>query len=166
MDFIPSIKYNYGLFSATQMKILSTLILVTFLQINPSEKTRFLEYNGSLVKTTFAIDKKFLGRYQGRKKGFLQLNDDGSGIYQYDYPKLSSDCSGEDITFRWGFIVDKNGEVVKFERPYGYSYPIIYNCFGENAFQGCTKKFMVDYVLEYDDGTITISSSDDWEKID
>ena len=146
------------------MKILSTLILLTCLQIIPSESTRLLEYNGSMVKTTFTIDKKFLGRYNGNKNGFLQLNDDGSGIYQYDYPKLSSDCSGEDITFRWGFIVDENGEVLKFERSYGFSYPIIYNCSGENAFQGCTTRFMVDYILAYDDGTITISSSDDWEK--
>jgi hypothetical protein len=146
------------------MKILSTLILLVYLQINPSESTRLLEYNGSMVKTTFTIDKKFLGRYHGSKKGFLQLNDDGSGIYQYDYPKLSSDCSSDDITFRWGFIVDENGEVLKFERSYGFSYPIIYNCSGENAFQGCTTRFMVDYILEYDDGTITISSSDDWEK--
>lgn len=146
------------------MKILSSLILLTCLQIIPSESTRLLEYNGSMVKTTFTIDKKFLGRYNGSKNGFLQLNDDGSGIYQYDYPKLSSDCSGEDITFRWGFIVDENGEVLKFERSYGFSYPIIYNCSGENAFQGCTTRFMVDYILAYDDGTITISSSDDWEK--
>ena len=146
------------------MKILSSLILLTCLQIIPSESTRLLEYNGSMVKTTFTIDKKFLGRYNGNKNGFLQLNDDGSGIYQYDYPKLSSDCSGEDITFRWGFIVDENGEVLKFERSYGFSYPIIYNCSGENAFQGCTTRFMVDYILAYDDGTITISSSDDWEK--
>ncbi|MCK5705059.1 MAG: hypothetical protein KAI29_28100, partial [Cyclobacteriaceae bacterium] len=58
------------------------------------------------------------------------------------------------------------GEIVKFKRTYGYSYPIIYNCSGENAFQGCSKRTMVDYVLEYDDGTITISSSDDWIKID
>ena len=146
------------------MKILSTLILLTCLQIIPSESTRLLEFNGSMVKTTFTIDKKFLGRYNGSKNGFLQLNDDGSGIYQYDYPKLSSDCPGEDITFRWGFIVDENGEVLKFERSYGFSYPIIYNCSGENAFQGCTTRFMVDYILAYDDGTITISSSDDWEK--
>ena len=62
--------------------------------------------------------------------------------------------------------IDENGEIVKFKRTYGYSYPIIYNCSGENAFQGCSKRSMVDYVLEYDDGTITISSSDDWIKID
>lgn len=148
------------------MKLLSAFILLTFLQTIPSETTRILKYNGSNVKTTFTIDPKFVGRYQGSKVGFLQLNDDGSGIYQYDYKKLSGDCSEEDITFHWGFIVDENEEVVKFEREYGYSYPIIYNCLGENTFQGCTKRFMLDYILEYNDGTITISSSDDWEKID
>lgn len=148
------------------MKILSILLLLLNLQINPTAKIRQLEYNGSKVKTTFEIDKKFLGMYHGSKKGFLQLNSDGSGLYQYDFPKLSTACAGQDITINWGFIVEDNGEIVRFKRKYGYSYPIIYNCSGENTFQGCTKPSMIDYLLEYDDGTITISSSDDWKKTD
>ncbi len=148
------------------MKIISIVLLLLSLQINPSEKIRQLEYNGSKVKTTFAIHKKFLGTYKGRKKGFLKLNSDGSGVYKYDFPLLSTACPGEDININWGFIVEDNGEIVRFKRKYGYSYPIIYNCSGENTFQGCTKRAMIDYLLEYDDGTITISSSDDWEKTD
>lgn len=147
------------------MKILSMLLVLLSLQINPGENIRQLEHNGSKVKTTFAIDKKFFGTYQGHKKGFLQLNADGSGVYKYDFPKLSTACSGEDIAINWGFIVEDNGEIVRFKRKYGYSYPIVYNCSGENTFQGCTKRTMIDYLLEYDDGTITISSSDDWKKI-
>jgi hypothetical protein len=148
------------------MKILSVLLLLLSLQINPSEKIRHLKYNGSTVKTTFEIDNKFLGKYQGHKSGFLQLNSDGSGVYKYDFPRLSTACPGEDIDINWGFIVEDNGEIVRFKRDYGYSYPIIYNCSGENTFQGCTKQTMIDYLLEYDDGTLTISSSDDWEKTD
>ena len=146
------------------MKVPVILLLFTVQQILPGEKIRELEYNGSKIITTFSIDDKFLGTYQGNKKGFLLLNSDGSGIYKYDYQGLSSNCSGENITFDWGFIIDEHGAIVKFKRPYGYSYPILCNCSGENTFQGCTKRSMLDYILEYDDGTITVSSSDDWEK--
>ncbi len=148
------------------MKASVILFLFIIQQILPGEKIRKLEHNGSKVTTTYSIDDKFLGNYQGNKKGFLQLNSDGSGVYQYDYHGLSTNCSGENITFIWGFIVDEHGDIVKFKRPYGYSYPIIYNCTGENAFQGCTKRSMIDYLLEYDDGTITVSSSDNWGKTD
>lgn len=148
------------------MKILSIFLLCYSFLSQPEEKTRQLEYNGSKVMTTFEIAPKFLGTYMGNKSGFLSLESDGEGVYQYDYPGMSPECPGKNIEFQWGFILDENGEVVRFKRTYGYSYPIIYNCSGENAFQGCTKRAMVDYILEYDDGTITISSSDDWVKID
>ena len=148
------------------MKVLVLFFLFYPFLTEPKEKTRQLEYNGSMVMTTFEIDAKFLGKYMGNKSGFLTLDDNGEGIYQYDYPGISPECHGGNIEFRWGFIIDENEEIVRFKRSYGYSYPIIYNCSGENAFQGCTKRAMVDYVLEYDDGTITISSSDDWVKID
>lgn len=128
------------------------------------EKIRVLEYNGSRVQTTFNIDTRFLGRYAGSKEGYVLLNVDGSGVYKYDYEGLSPDCEGEEIEFNWGFILDDNYEIVRFQRDYGYSYPIIYNCSGPNAFQGCTKRAMIDYLLEYSDGTITVSSSDDWTK--
>lgn len=147
------------------MKVVGVVYLLILFLSGSNGKNRQLEYNDSKVMTTFEIEDKFIGKYMGRKKGFLQLNSDGSGVYQYDYPGLSPDCPGKNITFTWGFIIDDNLEIVKFERPYGFSYPIIYNCSGENAFQGCTKRSMIDYVLEYDDGTITISSSDDWKKI-
>jgi hypothetical protein len=141
------------------------IIFLTLFALLPNEKVRQLEYNGALVMTTFDIEHKFLGKYAGSKQGFLELSNDGSGMYQYDYSGLSPDCPGDIIEFKWGFILDENGDILKFKRSYGYSYPIIYNCSGENAFQGCTKRAMIDYVLEYEDGTITISSSDDWIKI-
>jgi len=144
--------------------ILIFLSVPCFLELD--EKIRHLEHNGSQVLTTYEIDDKFIGQYSGSKSGFLQLNSDGNGIYRYDYSGLSPMCPGAQIEFKWGFILDESGEVVKLERSYGYSYPIIYNCSGENAFQGCTKRSMVDFVLVYDDGTITISSSDDWIKED
>ena len=139
------------------------LSLLSF--INGSvEKTRQLDHNGSKVKTTFAIDEKFIGRYEGSKSGFLELDENGNGVYRYDYSGLGVECPGQEITFKWGFILDDSNEVVRLERSYGYSYPIIYNCSGENAFQGCTKRSMVDFILVYEDGTITVSSSDDWVK--
>ena len=146
------------------MRAFALLFLFSSFQFASNIKTRQLEVNGSKVTTTFEIDRKFLGKYMGSKKGYLLLDEDGNGIYQYDYPGITPDCPGETIDFKWGFILDENGEIVRFKRAYGYSYPIIYNCISENAFQGCTRRTMVDYVLEYDDGTITISSSDDWVK--
>jgi len=146
------------------MKVLILIFILFQFFSESSEKNRQLEHNGSIVMTTFEIDGKFLGKYKGSKLGFLQLDNDGNGVYRYDYSGLSPDCPGEQIEFKWGFLLDESGDVVKLERSYGYSYPIIYNCSGENAFQGCTKRTMVDFILVYDDGTITISSSDDWVK--
>lgn len=123
-----------------------------------------LEYEGTYVTTTYDVEHKFLGKYQGSKKGYLLLNEDGTGTYHYDYAGLSKSCNGELIDLHWGFILDENKQIVRFERPYGYSYPIIYNCSGENGFQGCTRRTMIDYILVYKDGTITVSSSDDWKK--
>jgi len=147
------------------MNFFSLIILLLVFPTVPKEKVRKLEYNGTLVMTTFGIESRFIGKYAGSKQGFLELNGDGNGVYQYDYPGLSPDCPGETIEFKWGFILDEQGDILKFERSYGYSYPIIYNCYGENAFQGCTKRTMIDYILEYEDGTITVSSSDDWIKL-
>lgn len=146
------------------MKALILVFIFSQYFSGPNEKNRQLDHNGSKVLTTFEIDGKFLGKYKGSKLGFLQLDSDGNGVYRYDYSGLSPDCPGEQIEFKWGFLLDESGEIVKLERAYGFSYPIIYNCSGENAFQGCTKRTMVDFILVYDDGTITISSSDDWVK--
>ncbi|MCG8309490.1 MAG: hypothetical protein MI975_18995 [Cytophagales bacterium] len=130
------------------------------------DTTRFLEHNGSKVLTTYSIEDKFIGAYNGSKSGFLRLNRDGNGVYRYDYSELSLECPGEEIEIKWGFILDEYGEIVKLKRTYGFSYPILYNCSGANAFQGCTKRSMIDFILVYDDGTITVSSSDDWVKKD
>ena len=147
------------------MKAFGAIFMLIYMWAGAQDKSRKLEHNGSKVNTTFEINDKFYGKYIGNKSGFLILNTDGSGIYQYDYPGISTDCPGKQIEFLYGFILDENGEVVKFKRDYGYSYPIIYNCTSANTFQGCTKATMVDYILVYDDGTITVSSSDDWKKI-
>ena len=119
------------------------------------------------VKTTYQVDEKFYGVYTGRKNGHLKLNSDGTGAYLYDYQAfLPENCEKGEIPFDWGFILDEKGEIVKFERSYGYSYPIIYSCTGLNSFQGCTQTSLIDYLLVYKDGTITVSSSDDWHKVD
>ncbi len=115
------------------IKVFGIICLFIWFLSEPNIKNRQLEYNGSTVMTTFEIEDKFYGKYKGRKSGFLLLNNDGSGIYRYDYPEMSPECYGENIEFIWVFIVDDNGEIVKFKRSYGYSYPIIYNCTGENA---------------------------------
>ena len=146
------------------MDILVFIICFFFTDSGADEKVRKLEYNGVMVETTYKIENKFFGKYQGSKSGFLILDDDGTGIYRYDYSGLSQDCPGEQIELKWGFVLQESGEVLRLKKPYGYSYPIIYNCSGENAFQGCTRRAMVDFILLYDDGTITISSSDDWVK--
>ena len=60
--------------------VLFFILLSLFAESN--EKTRQLDHNGSKVKTTFEIDEKFLGRYEGSKLGFLQLDNNGNGIYR------------------------------------------------------------------------------------
>jgi len=142
------------------------LFCILALQLIESPNTRQLEYNGEKINTTFQIDSKFYGTYQGNKSGYLQLNPDGTGVYKYDYAGLSKSCEGDLIEFDWGFVLTEENQIVRAERPYGYSYPIVYNCSGKNAFRNCTEKIMVDYILVYDDGTITVSSSDDWNKQD
>ena len=126
---------------------------------------RLLLHNQKEIKTTFDVDQKFFGQYKGRKSGFLQLNSDGTGAYKYDYQAfLPDNCEAGEIAFNWGFILDDSGNLLRFERSYGYSYPILFSCSGSNSFQGCTKTSMVDYILVYKDGTMTVSSSDDWKK--
>ncbi len=146
------------------MKLLFVLSILLLMAFQPSERERKLEFEGSMVSTTYAVDHKFYGKYQGSKQGYLLLNTDGTGVYNYDYKGLSKQCNSELIELKWGFLLDENKEIVRFDRPYGFSYPVIYNCSGENAFQGCTKRAMIDYILVYKNGTITVSSSDDWKK--
>jgi hypothetical protein len=159
--------YHYTTITyAVKMKVLALICIFFSFQSGSNEKTRVLEIDGAEITTTFAIDGKFIGKYTGSKNGYLLLDNNGNGSYRYDYLGITPDCNEEIIDIKWGFILDENGEVVKFKRDYGYSYPIIYNCIGNNTFQGCTKPTMVDYILVYDDGTITVSSSDDWVKSD
>ncbi len=130
------------------------------------DRVRVLVYNAAEVKTTFAVDAKFIGRYQGHKTGYLLLNADGTGIYKYDvYGFRKGKCNRGEVPFIWGFILDDKGEIVKFERPYGYSYPIIFVSRDGAGFQDCQKKSMVDYLMVRKDGSIAVSSSDDWVKM-
>ena len=125
-----------------------------------------MSLDGREVQTTYQVDSKFLGEYKGSKKGYLKLNEDGTGTYQYDIFGLApQSCRRGPIDLEWGFITDENGQIVRFERDYGYSYPIIYKATGETSFQGCRKQVFVDYVLEYKDGNLSISSSGDWRKV-
>ena len=121
--------------------------------------------DGKEVKVTFSADRRYYGKYSGAKTGYLLLNEDGTGEYKYDYFGLAKpNCKPGPILFKWGFILDENNNIVKFERDYGYSVPIIYVCTGESAFQGCRKNVFVDYLLDLRDGSIEVSSSDDWKK--
>lgn len=130
-----------------------------------TDETRVMVLNEKEVKTTFKVNEKFYGTYKGRKSGYLRLNADGTGVYRYDYQAfLPENCEPGEIPFEWGFVVDETGEVVRFERDYGFSYPIIYSCTGLNSFKGCRMTSMVDYLLVYKNGNITVSSSDDWKK--
>lgn len=126
---------------------------------------RTIEYNGSEVKTTYTADTKFYGEYKGRKGGFLQLNEDGSGTYKYDvFGFAPASCKKQPIDIEWGFLVDENNEIVSFKREYGISYPILLKSVSETKFQGCQKEVMLDFIMEYKSGQLGVSSSDDWTK--
>ena len=129
------------------------------------DTSRTLLFNGLEVKTTYKVDPKFIGKYSGAKSGYLILKENGSGSYRHDYYVQSGNpCAAGTVEMEWGFLVDEDGDIVRFERPYGFSYPLIYMSTGDISFQACTKKSMIDYLLVYKDGTITVSSSDDWVK--
>ena len=120
---------------------------------------------GDEVNVTHMVDTAFYGRYEGDKDGYLLLNPDGTGIYEYDifgFPKAG--CEKGEIDMEWGFLIDENNQIVKYERDYGYSYPIIYTCTGPTCFQGCSRTYLVDFILDKNDGKLIVSSSDDWGK--
>jgi len=134
--------------------------------VDQSDNIRYLTHNGSEVKTSFKVDKKFIGRYKGKKRGFLLLNADGTGVYKYDvYGFSREDCNGGEVRFVWGFIIDEKESIVKFDRPYGFSYPVVFVSSGKTGFQDCKKKSMVDYLMVRKDGSIAVSSSDDWVRV-
>lgn len=146
------------------MKGFFTVIMVMALMHNP-QKERIMTFNGSEIKTTYLVESAFYGVYKGSKQGSLELRTDGTGTYRYDYSALMKSCEGTTIEFEWGFLLDESGQVVRFERPYGFSYPVIYNCTGKNSFRNCTMSSMIDYIMVYKTGTINVSSSDDWKKM-
>ena len=118
------------------------------------------------VMVTFKADTKFYGKYSGSHGGYLLLNEDGTGEYLADYYGYAlPSCQPGPVTFIWGFLIDQHNSIVKLKRDYGLSYPIIYESTGKTSFQGCRKKFLVDYLMVRPDGSIGVSSSDDWEKI-
>ncbi len=124
-----------------------------------------MTYNGSEVKTVYDVNSKFYGEYKGRKSGFLILKENGTGQYRYDiFGFAPTSCIKQTIEIEWGFLLDDNGEIVEFKRDYGLSYPILLKSTGDTKFQGCQKEIMLDFIMEYKDGQLGVSSSDDWIK--
>jgi len=143
------------------------VILISFVLSGQKSIPEIQVFNidGKEVRVTHTTDRNFFGKYSGAKGGYLNLNEDGTGEYQYDYYGYAlPSCQPGPIIFNWGLLLDKNNQVVKFDRDYGYSYPIIYQSSGTISFQGCRKKYLVDYLMVRKDGSIGVSSSDDWEK--
>jgi hypothetical protein len=144
------------------MKLILLLFAVIFLS---DDSFRLIEYNGSSVKTIFEVDEKFYGIYKGRKKGYLQLNQDGSGVYNYDvYGFAPVSCEKKPIQLEWGFLVKDEDHIVSFKREYGQSYPILLKSVSDIKFQGCQTEVLLDFIMEYKDGKMGVSSSDDWIK--
>ena len=118
------------------------------------------------IRVTSEVDEIFYGLYKGKKSGYLLLNRDGTGEYKYDIFGIASPgCREGVITFDWGCPVDGNDNNVKFRKTYGFSYPVIFKCSGDICFQGCTREYIVDFILDKNDGKLLVSSSDDWEKV-
>ena len=128
------------------------------------EKERIITYKETKYHTTFAVPEEFIGTYEGRKAGFLKLNVDGTGEYKYDiFGYAPTSCERKPITFIWGFILDKDGNLAKNERDYGFSYPILLQSTGSNSFQGCRTEVLKEFILNRGK-TLHVSSSDDWQK--
>ncbi|MEM9857003.1 MAG: hypothetical protein AAF843_06590 [Bacteroidota bacterium] len=126
---------------------------------------RFIDYNGKSVRTTFTAPEKFYGKYSGRKTGFLLLKKDGTGEYKYDiFGHAPADCQAQTIAIEWGFIVDESDQILSFKRDYGKSYPLLIKSVSTTTFQGCRKQVILDFIMEYKDGSLGVSSSDDWKK--
>jgi hypothetical protein len=129
-------------------------------------RIKIINIDGKDVKVTSDADPQFYGKFTGAKGGYLLLKDDGTGEYLYDYFGFATaSCKPGPIYFNWGFLVDKDNHIIRFQREYGYSYPVVYVSTGETSFQGCRKSTFLDYLLYLSDGTIEVSSSDDWKKI-
>ena len=147
-------------------KIIFLFLGFIFLQLGQaSPDVKIFHLDGKDVKVTHHVDAKFYGRYSGEQGGYLLLNEDGSGEYLNDYFGYAEpSCKSGPISFNWGFLVDEYNNVVRFKRDYGFSYPVIYVSTGDSGFQGCRRKYLVDYLMVRTNGSIGVSSSDDWEK--
>ena len=129
-----------------------------------SDKERIIRYGDTDYHTTYAVPAEFIGIYKGRKTGFLKLNGDGTGEYKYDiFGYAPASCERKAIAFIWGFILDKDGNLTKNERDYGFSYPILLKSTGVNSFQGCSSEVLKEFIL-IRGKTLHVSSSDDWQK--
>jgi hypothetical protein len=128
-------------------------------------RTRIFKIENEDVRVTNEVEDMFYGLYQGAKSGYLLLNRDGTGEYKYDiFGVVSTHCREGVIKFEWGCPLGKNNNKVKFRKPYGYSYPVILKCSEEICFQGCSKDYILDFILDKNDGKLHVSSSDDWVK--
>ena len=140
--------------------ILASLLLCTV----SNEKTRTIHYDGKDYLTTYGVPERFVGIYSGAGEGYLELKQDGTGVYNYDIFFAPPECRKEPINLEWGFLLDEKSNIVFFERKYGKSYPVLLKSTGETSFQGCREQVMLDFILEYTDGPLNVSSSNDWIK--
>jgi hypothetical protein len=148
------------------MKLIFFTVLLYYLGLSPatSDKDRVITYNDTEYQTTYTVPAEFIGVYKGRKAGFLKLNADGTGEYKYDiFGYAPASCERKPIAFIWGFILDKDGNLTKNERDYGFSYPILLQSTGVNSFQGCRTDVLKEFILNRGN-TLHVSSSDDWQK--
>lgn len=142
--------------------ICSILIVFVGLSVN-GENTKVIRYNGSDVKTTHEVPDQFYGLYKGRKTGYLNLNNDGTGKYNYDvFGFAPKTCKKDIIDMEWGFLLDDKNNIVSFKREYGESFPILMQSTGSTKFQGCRTEVLLDFIMVYKDGKIGVSSSDNW----
>lgn len=149
---------------------LFTLIILNsdilyFIAPSSVASTRIFNIDNEEITVTHEVEDMFYGLYQGDKTGYLLLKKDGTGEYKYDiFGVTSSHCMEGIIQFEWGIPLNKENKTVKFKKSYGYSYPVIFKCSGEICFQGCSKVYLLDFILDKGDGKLHVSSSDDWEK--
>lgn len=129
------------------------------------ESIRIFWVDNNQIRVTSAVDEEFYGLYKGKKNGYLLLNRDGTGEYKYDIFGVAQEgCKEGTITFEWGCPVDSSNKTVRYRKSYGYSYPVILKCSGEICFQGCSKEYLLEFILDKNDGRLHVSSSDDWVK--
>ncbi len=147
------------------LRILLLLVAVYVVQDKNSDPIRQMEYEGKSYRTIYNVDQ-FNGKYSGAKDGYLEIRGDGTGTYVYDiFGMALKDCKKGPVEVEYGFLINENDSLVRIKRDYGYSYPIILRATGETSFQGCRTPVMLDFLMVYDDGSIGVSSSDDWVKL-